>query len=238
MPRKPIITVLTLLLGLFTALPARAQRVYTPAPGSAERQAIMNAVRIDSRDDMARAGVRGTYEFKVLVLNVQSGWAYVVATPVSTDGRELRGHDREYDCGAYAAAVVRRTGNQWRVVHGNHNACDAIRPEYVAQLGGPPGIITTTESDSGPGPDFRGTTAALLRGDRVTADQIRSFSIPEKELLRNTVYARHGRPFTRPDLRRHFASQSWYRVRSDYSDARLNANDRANIALIARYEGR
>ncbi|HZB47223.1 MAG TPA: YARHG domain-containing protein, partial [Pyrinomonadaceae bacterium] len=54
--------------------------------------------------------------------------------------------------------------------------------------------------------------------------------------LRNTVYARHGRTFSDNDLRAYFQSRPWYKPRTDYDDARLTSNDRANADLLKAFE--
>lgn len=73
--------------------------------------------------------------------------------------------------------------------------------------------------------------------DRIlpTAD-LRKLSLRDLRILRNTLYARRGRPFKSPVLRDHFSGMSWYKVDSAYSDRRLSKNDRRNIALIKSVE--
>jgi hypothetical protein len=61
-------------------------------------------------------------------------------------------------------------------------------------------------------------------------------SINDLRLLRNEVYARHGRPFQTPWLADYFRSEPWYAPRKDFSDAELSATERANIALITKRE--
>lgn len=55
-------------------------------------------------------------------------------------------------------------------------------------------------------------------------------------VLRNTVYARHGRPFTSPDLQALFARSPGYARDPGYTDARLTDSDRACIARIRAVE--
>ena len=55
-------------------------------------------------------------------------------------------------------------------------------------------------------------------------------------LMRNEIYARHGRPFKTHELDLYSRSQSWYRLDLQYSDARLTATDQRNIALIRARE--
>jgi serine/threonine-protein kinase len=76
----------------------------------------------------------------------------------------------------------------------------------------------------------------ILAGERLAPSDIKGLSRLELRLLRNTAYARHGRVFDRPEMRRYFSSKSWYRPRGDYRDSELTAVDKANINLILEAE--
>jgi hypothetical protein len=67
-------------------------------------------------------------------------------------------------------------------------------------------------------------------------DELRQLSLRDLRLLRNTIYARRGRPFKSQILQQHFNSMSWYTINPDYSDRLLSANDQRNIALIRSVE--
>jgi len=58
----------------------------------------------------------------------------------------------------------------------------------------------------------------------------------ELALLRNEVYARHGRQFETPKYQEYFNSKSWYKINPEYSDALLTETDKANLALILDIE--
>jgi hypothetical protein len=60
----------------------------------------------------------------------------------------------------------------------------------------------------------------------------------ELRLLRNEVYARHGRPFRTPWIAEYFRGQDWYKPRGDFSERELTPSDRANIATIVAVEAR
>jgi hypothetical protein len=79
-----------------------ADTVRTPAPGTAERRAILDALRAEMR-----RFDRGPVEFVVRHLRVQSGWAWLAADPRSPGGRAR--YERE------GALLVRRAG-RWQVV--------------------------------------------------------------------------------------------------------------------------
>src|SRR5207249_4908812 len=73
--------------------------------------------------------------------------------------------------------------------------------------------------------------------DRVLpAKALRQLSLRDLRLLRNTIYARRGRPFKSEILRQHFLGMDWYKVSPDYTDKLLTANDQRNIALIKSVE--
>jgi hypothetical protein len=58
----------------------------------------------------------------------------------------------------------------------------------------------------------------------------------ELALLRNEIYARHGRQFKTPKYQEYFNSKNWYKINPEYSDALLTETDRANLSLILDIE--
>lgn len=126
-PRLPV-----LLLALVFAQAAGAQpRPHTPAPGSPERQALMDALREPVRRELGKPVI-----FQVRALRVLGDWAFADVSPRSPDGSpfDFRGTPMEQawrdgfvDDGMYA--VLRRQGGQWRVVR------YAIGPTDVAWMG-------------------------------------------------------------------------------------------------------
>jgi len=66
--------------------------------------------------------------------------------------------------------------------------------------------------------------------------QLTLLTARQLRLLRNTVYARHGRTFDAKDLKEHFSIRSWYRADPAYTDARLTALDKRNLELIQQAE--
>jgi hypothetical protein len=55
-------------------------------------------------------------------------------------------------------------------------------------------------------------------------------------LLRNEIFARHGRTFKSKDLRQIFESTDWYKPDPNYSDDMLNDIEKKNIQFILDYE--
>ena len=58
----------------------------------------------------------------------------------------------------------------------------------------------------------------------------------ELSILRNSIYARHGRRFQSAQLQAFFASESWYRENPRYHDGLLTSTDRQNLATIGAAE--
>ena len=54
--------------------------------------------------------------------------------------------------------------------------------------------------------------------------------------LRNDIYARHGRIFTTPEMKKIFESSSWYKSRSDFKESDLNEIEKKNVEFIFEYE--
>ena len=86
---------------------------------------------------------------------------------------------------------------------------------------------------------------ALLPGDmeffenRLVTDQmLRGLSLHELRLLRNEVYARHGRMFKAEWLQQYFFQQPWYAPDENFKDEELSVNDKLNVETIVKYENK
>lgn len=86
---------------------------------------------------------------------------------------------------------------------------------------------------------------ALLPGDMelfehrtVSQQMLQGLSLHELRLLRNEIYARHGRMFRTPWLGQYFYSQPWYAPDENFKDEELSANDKLNVETIVKYENR
>ena len=86
---------------------------------------------------------------------------------------------------------------------------------------------------------------ALLPGDmelfenRTISDaMLQGLSLHELRLLRNEIYARHGRMFRAEWLQQYFYTQPWYTPEENFKDEELSGNDKVNVETIVRYENR
>ncbi len=78
--------------------------------------------------------------------------------------------------------------------------------------------------------------AAASLDDLLSVEKLRQLSLRDLRLLRNTIYARRGRPFKSPILQDHFSRMSWYTINPAYQDDLLTKTDLRNIALVKSVE--
>ena len=95
------------------------------------------------------------------------------------------------------------------------------------------------------GAQKRQRKVALLPGDMqffenrtISEQMLRGLSLHELRLLRNEVYARHGRMFRAEWLQQYFFFQPWYNPDENFKDEELSGNDKLNVETIVKYENR
>ena len=57
-------------------------------------------------------------------------------------------------------------------------------------------------------------------------------------LMRNEIYARHGRPFANASIAHYFEGQPWYHANPAYQDSWLSSLERTNAGFILDYQNR
>jgi serine/threonine-protein kinase len=85
----------------------------------------------------------------------------------------------------------------------------------------------------------RGESAVMTR--KLTEADLAGKSRGELDILRNEVYARHGRRFNRSDLQAYFDRQPWYRPRyapDQFPSSLLTPVQSANVTFIRAYQNR
>ena len=70
----------------------------------------------------------------------------------------------------------------------------------------------------------------------LTTDDVENMMKPDLEIMRNTIFARHGYCFKKKDLRNIFEREDWYVPNSTDIRDKLTPIEAKNIALIKRYE--
>jgi hypothetical protein len=95
-----------------------AQSVYTPAKGSAERTAILSALRVP-----VEKALKQKVQFSLDNFNVQGNWAFIGGAPQNSAGGKPNYKGTEYqsaiDEGIFdnnVFALLKKTGGKWKVV--------------------------------------------------------------------------------------------------------------------------
>ena len=109
------------------------QGAYTPAPGSEERQAILDAVRVKVSSDLSYSG---PLLFRVDDLNVYKGWAFFNGQPVTGGSNPIQKKCIGSD--ALTIVLLRFDDGGWHVERGGVAcATDAFWLQWQKELGAP-----------------------------------------------------------------------------------------------------
>jgi hypothetical protein len=126
---------------LLVSTSAFAQRAHTPKPGSAERAAIMDAIRGPAEKELKQSVI-----FKVEHLRVAGEWAYAKVSPTRPDGGELNYSKTKFqkliDLGAFdpqgEALLFKEEDGEWTVVEWVFGSTDVPSVEWSSKHPGIP----------------------------------------------------------------------------------------------------
>lgn len=134
---------LILLAGAGTA----AQSAYTPEKGSAERKAILDALRVPVERELKQKVVFAIDNFKV-----QGTWAFVSGTPQNASGGQPDYSNTQYaeavDSGAFDNnffALMRKTGSKWKIVTRAIGCTDVCFADWWSRYKAPKAIFPYSE---------------------------------------------------------------------------------------------
>jgi hypothetical protein len=134
---------LVLCCSLLVSVNAFAQSAYTPKPGSVEREAIMDALRVPAKKDLGR-----TVSFKVDQLRVLGDWAFARVSPTLPNGEEIdytkTKYRKQVELGAFdpqAETLLRKTVEGWDVVEWRFGATDVESVLWIQKYDLPKALI-------------------------------------------------------------------------------------------------
>jgi len=78
----------------------------------------------------------------------------------------------------------------------------------------------------------------LFENKLISERMLHGLSLNELRLLRNEIYARHGRQFQAPWLSQYFYSQPWYQPVETFKDEDVSGMDKQNVETIVAYENK
>jgi len=70
----------------------------------------------------------------------------------------------------------------------------------------------------------------------ISEPMLHGLSLYELRLLRNEIYARHGRMFRAAWLQQYFDTQPWYAADENFKDEQLSGSDKQNVETIVKSE--
>ncbi len=139
---KSGLSLVFILLGSLVVAAAAAQ-THTPKPGSAERKALMDALRSPVEKELLKKVV-----FKVDHLKVQGDWAFLRGVPQQPDGRAMDYRNTPYEeaikDGLFddgISALLRRQGGKWKVKIYVIGATDVPWVGWAEEYGAPAAIF-------------------------------------------------------------------------------------------------
>ena len=116
---------------------------HTPAPQTAERKAIADALRVPVQIKLKKSAV-----FKIDHLKVQDGWAFLRGVPQLPDGKPMDYSDTSYrrqkELGMFddqISALLKREGEKWVVVTYDIGATDVVYLGWAEKYKAPPAIF-------------------------------------------------------------------------------------------------
>jgi hypothetical protein len=133
-----------------TAAPAQAKRapapiaaLHHPKAGSAERKAILDALRVPVEKELGQAVV-----FKVSTFSAMGSWAFLYGRPLQPSGKAVDYTHTPYieaiAGGAFddgVSALLKLEGGRWRVVTYNIGATDVAWYDWDKRYGAPKAIF-------------------------------------------------------------------------------------------------
>ena len=141
--RKSVGWMVVVVLLASSAAGVAQERAQTPGPGSPERKAVLDALRVPVEKRLKRKVV-----FKVDELKVLGGWAFVRGVPQQPGGRPMdysgtpyqqQVRDGAFDDGF--SALLRSRAGKWTVVTYNIGATDVVWSDWSEKHKAPPELF-------------------------------------------------------------------------------------------------
>ncbi len=142
------------------------------------------------------------------------------------------------DGNASGFQLMRKLEGKWLEVSFGGGAIDA---KYAYQMGVPKGLLKALSHTTCDAAEIQ---EAVSQGpawewiEPLQDDILGNRSPYELNLMRNEIYAVHGKIFQDAFLKAYFEGRAWYKPRADYSDALLTDLERQNLAIIEKYQKR
>ena len=144
--KSKVLASIALLIGVL-AISSIGQSVYAPEKGSAERKAILDALRVPVERELKQPVIFVTDNFQV-----QGAWAFVSGTPQSPNGGAPNYKGTKYaeaeNEGAFDNnffALLKKTAGKWKVTTYAIGCTDVCYTDWWSRYKAPKAIFPYTE---------------------------------------------------------------------------------------------
>lgn len=132
---------------VFLTMTISAQKVTTPAKGSAERTAIFNALRVPVEKELKQK-----IQFSVQNFKVQGNWAFLEGVLQNTAGGEpnfkITDYQKRIDVDVFdnnIFALLKKTGGKWKIVTYQISCTDVCYLPWAKDYKAPKAIFPASE---------------------------------------------------------------------------------------------
>lgn len=144
MQKKSLIILSVILMFAFAAF---GQKVYTPEKGSAERKAILDALRASVEKELKQK-----VQFSIDNFNVSGNWVFLSGEPQDSDGNRPDYSGTEFQEAIEADmfdnnffALLKKTGGKWKVVTHAIGCTDVCYAMWWKDYKAPKAVFPYTE---------------------------------------------------------------------------------------------
>jgi hypothetical protein len=126
-----------------SVVPARSQEADTPAPGSPERKAIMDAIRVPCERELGQKVI-----FEASLVKISGNWAAARVQPLQPgskpiDFRRTR-YKEQVELGMFdptGEALLKRKDDKWTVLKWRFGATDSELSSWIEVAGAPASLV-------------------------------------------------------------------------------------------------
>jgi hypothetical protein len=144
MQKKSIIILSVILISAFAAF---GQKVYTPEKGSAERKAILDALRVPVEKELKQK-----VQFAINDFKVSGNWAFLSGEPQDASGSQPNYDSTQYreqvEAGMFDNnffALLKKNGGKWKVVTHAIGCTDVCYATWWKDYKAPKAVFPYTE---------------------------------------------------------------------------------------------
>jgi hypothetical protein len=145
--KKSFIKTICVQAFIFMACSVFAQKIYTPAVGSAERKSILDGIRTPSQKELGQS-----IQFKVGTFNVLGDWCFLLATIQQANGKDIdikKIADKDLIMGEGKDAffenniqvVLKKSKGRWTIVRRVLGCTDVCWSDWYVDLKAPKAVF-------------------------------------------------------------------------------------------------